>query len=87
MFNLFIVRKCGLLHLRSLGAGSLVGKAAPPDFIRKVTFITVSHDDAIRHIDTVRAYTFGSQYFVEVSVVKPELAHLCDVMFVFPFSY
>lgn len=57
-------------------AGSLVGKAAPPDFIRKVTFITVSHDDAIRHIDTVRAYTFGSQYFVEVDIELPEEMYL-----------
>ncbi|KAI3731067.1 hypothetical protein L1987_62250 [Smallanthus sonchifolius] len=27
--------------------------------------------NAIRHIDTVRAYTFGSHYFVEVDIVLP----------------
>jgi divalent metal cation (Fe/Co/Zn/Cd) transporter len=28
----------------------------------------------VRHIDTVRAYTFGSHYFVEVDIVLP-----CDM--------
>ncbi|KAG0576481.1 hypothetical protein KC19_5G083500 [Ceratodon purpureus] len=57
-------------------AGSLVGKSAPPEFLRKVTLITVSHHDAIKRIDTVRAYTFGSQYFVEVDIELPEDMHL-----------
>ncbi|KAL8232011.1 hypothetical protein R6Q57_001789 [Mikania cordata] len=30
-----------------------------------------NHHKAIRHIDTVRAYTFGSHYFVEVDIVLP----------------
>lgn len=57
-------------------AGSLIGKAAPPEFIRKLTLITISHHEAIRRIDTVRAYTFGSLYFVEVDIELPEQMHL-----------
>lgn len=57
-------------------AGSLIGKAAPPELIRKLTLITISHHEAIRRIDTVRAYTFGSLYFVEVDIELPEQMHL-----------
>jgi hypothetical protein len=49
-----------------MNAASLVGHAAPPEFIQKVTVITINHDSRIKRIDTVRAYTFGSLYFVEV---------------------
>jgi cation diffusion facilitator family transporter len=57
-------------------AESLVGQAAPSEFIRKITFITLSHDDRIQHIDTVRAYRFGEKYFVEVDIELPEDMHL-----------
>ncbi|XP_074286704.1 metal tolerance protein 11 isoform X1 [Silene latifolia] len=50
---------------------SLVGKSATPDFLQKLTYLCWNHHKAIKHIDTVRAYTFGSHYFVEVDIVLP----------------
>lgn len=50
---------------------SLVGKTAPPDYLQKLTYLCWNHHSAIRHIDTVRAYTFGCNYFVEVDIVLP----------------
>ncbi|VFQ68226.1 unnamed protein product [Cuscuta campestris] len=50
---------------------SLVGKSAPPEYLQKVTYLCWNHHKSIRHIDTVRAYTFGSSYFVEVDIVLP----------------
>ncbi|XP_073273145.1 metal tolerance protein 10-like isoform X2 [Primulina huaijiensis] len=51
---------------------SLIGRTAPPDFLAKLTYLVWNHDKEIQHIDTVRAYTFGSHYFVEVDIVLPE---------------
>ncbi|XP_051128647.1 metal tolerance protein 9-like isoform X3 [Andrographis paniculata] len=51
---------------------SLIGRTAPPDFLTKLTYLIWNHDEEIRHIDTVRAYTFGSHYFAEVDIVLPE---------------
>ncbi|KAJ0802002.1 putative cation efflux protein [Helianthus annuus] len=51
---------------------SLIGRSAPPDFLAKLTYLVWNHHKEIKHIDTVRAYTFGSQYFVEVDIVLPE---------------
>ncbi|GJM88806.1 hypothetical protein PR202_ga05372 [Eleusine coracana subsp. coracana] len=53
---------------------SLVGQSAPPEFLQKLTYLCWNHHKAVRHIDTVRAYTFGSHYFVEVDIVLP-----CDM--------
>ncbi|KAK8648792.1 hypothetical protein V6N13_129535 [Hibiscus sabdariffa] len=51
---------------------SLIGRTAPPDFLAKLTYMIWNHHEDIQHIDTVRAYTFGSHYFVEVDIVLPE---------------
>ncbi|XP_021812877.1 metal tolerance protein 10 isoform X2 [Prunus avium] len=51
---------------------SLIGRTAPPDFLAKLTYLIWNHHEEIRHIDTVRAYTFGTHYFVEVDIVLPE---------------
>ncbi|KAL5568365.1 hypothetical protein UlMin_024940 [Ulmus minor] len=51
---------------------SLIGRTAPPEFLAKLTYLIWNHHEAIKHIDTVRAYTFGSHYFVEVDIVLPE---------------
>ncbi|KAG0463057.1 hypothetical protein HPP92_021533 [Vanilla planifolia] len=50
---------------------SLVGRTAPPDYLAKLTYLIWNHHEEIKHIDTVRAYTFGSYYFVEVDIVLP----------------
>ncbi|KAK4594961.1 hypothetical protein RGQ29_018626 [Quercus rubra] len=51
---------------------SLIGRTAPPDFLAKITYLIWNHHEEIKYIDTVRAYTFGSHYFVEVDIVLPE---------------
>ncbi|KAL4272976.1 hypothetical protein GQ457_13G000670 [Hibiscus cannabinus] len=51
---------------------SLIGRTAPPDFLAKLTYMIWNHHEDIQHIDTVRAYTSGSHYFVEVDIVLPE---------------
>ncbi|KAK7257250.1 hypothetical protein RIF29_31092 [Crotalaria pallida] len=51
---------------------SLIGKTAPPEYVAKLTYLCWNHDKEIKHIDTVRAYTFGSNYFVEVDIVVSE---------------
>ncbi|KAJ4981368.1 hypothetical protein NE237_032205 [Protea cynaroides] len=51
---------------------SLIGRTAPPNYLSKLTYLIWNHHEEIKHIDTVRAYTFGSHYFVEVDVVLPE---------------
>lgn len=57
---------------------SLVGRAAAPEFLQKLTYLCWNHHKAVRHIDTVRAYTFGSHYFVEVDIVLPSDMPLRD---------
>ncbi|KAK4343927.1 hypothetical protein RND71_037021 [Anisodus tanguticus] len=51
---------------------SLIGRTAPSDFLAKITYLVWNHHERIKHIDIVRAYTFGTQYFVEVDIVLPE---------------
>ncbi|KAI3675637.1 hypothetical protein L1987_85229 [Smallanthus sonchifolius] len=51
---------------------SLIGRTAPPEFLAKITYLVWNHHEEIKHIDTVRAYTFGSHYFVEVDIVLPK---------------
>ncbi|CAM6116045.1 unnamed protein product [Calypogeia fissa] len=53
-------------------AMSLVGKTAPPEVLQKLTYMALNHHEKIRKIDTVRAYTFGMFYFVEVDIELPE---------------
>jgi cation diffusion facilitator family transporter len=50
---------------------AMVGKSASPEYLQKLTYLCWNHHQAIRHIDTVKAYTFGSNYFVEVDIVLP----------------
>nr|AFK39713.1 unknown [Medicago truncatula] len=51
---------------------SLIGKTAPPEYLAKITYLCWNHDEEIKHIDTLRAYTFGTNYFVEVDIVVSE---------------
>ncbi|XP_017983744.1 PREDICTED: metal tolerance protein 4 [Theobroma cacao] len=52
-------------------AVSLVGQSAPPEFLQKLTYLVLRHPQ-VKRIDTVRAYTFGVLYFVEVDIELPE---------------
>ncbi|XP_075644887.1 metal tolerance protein 10-like [Castanea sativa] len=51
---------------------ALIGRTAPPEFLAKLTYLIWNHHEDIKQIDTVRAYTFGSNYFVEVDIVLPQ---------------
>ncbi|KAJ7982076.1 Metal tolerance protein [Quillaja saponaria] len=51
---------------------SLIGKTAPPEYLAKLTYLIWNHNEEIKHIATVRAYTFGCNYFVEIDIVLPE---------------
>ena len=51
---------------------ALIGRTAPPEYLARLTYLIWNHHEEIRHIETVRAYTFGSHYFVEVHIVLPE---------------
>ncbi|KAL5733333.1 hypothetical protein ACOSQ2_033025 [Xanthoceras sorbifolium] len=66
---LYTIRTWSMTVLENVN--SLVGRSATPDFLQKLTYLCWNHHKAIRHIDTVRAYTFGSHYFVEVDIVLP----------------
>ncbi|XP_057440106.1 metal tolerance protein 4-like [Lotus japonicus] len=52
-------------------AVSLVGQSASPEVLQKLTYLAQSHP-SIKRVDTVRAYTFGVLYFVEVDIELPE---------------
>ena len=54
----------------------LVGKGAPKEFVGKVIYMTMTHDQRIRKVDTCRAYHAGQQYYVEVDVIMDEDAPL-----------
>ncbi|XP_010504748.1 PREDICTED: putative metal tolerance protein C3 [Camelina sativa] len=54
-------------------AVSLIGQSAPPEVLQKLTYLVLRQGgDNIKHVDTVRAYTFGVLYFVEVDIELPE---------------
>ncbi|XP_028751708.1 metal tolerance protein 4 isoform X3 [Neltuma alba] len=50
---------------------SLVGQSAPPEVLQKLTYLVLMHPE-VKRVDTVRAYTFGVLYFVEVDIELPE---------------
>ncbi|KAH7672687.1 Cation efflux protein [Dioscorea alata] len=66
---LYTIRTWSMTVLENVN--SLVGRAAAPEFLQKLTYLCWNHHKAIKQIDTVRAYTFGSHYFVEVDIVLP----------------
>ncbi|GKV52970.1 hypothetical protein SLEP1_g59520 [Rubroshorea leprosula] len=66
---LYTIRRWSMTVLENVN--SLVGRSATPEHLQKLTYLCWNHHRAIRHIDTVRAYTFGSHYFVEVDIVFP----------------
>ncbi|PQQ05132.1 metal tolerance protein 4 [Prunus yedoensis var. nudiflora] len=53
---------------------SLVGQSAPPQVLQKLTYLILRHHSLIRRVDTVRAYTFGVLYFVELQCSTPVLS-------------
>lgn len=53
-------------------AVSLMSQSAPPEMLQKLTYLVLRHHPKINRVDTVRAYTFGVLYFVEVDIELPE---------------
>ena len=43
-----------------------MGQSAPAEILQKLTYLVIRHPQ-VKRVDTVRAYTFGVLYFVEVS--------------------
>lgn len=68
----------GLLILVSWAANAfdhvwlLVGKSAPKEFLAKLAYLVVTHDERIEKVDTCRAYHAGQKYYVEVDIVMDE---------------
>ena len=50
---------------------NLVGHTADRRFLSKLTWIAANHDQRIESVDTIRAYTFGINYLVEIDVQLP----------------
>ena len=49
----------------------LVGKSADATFLKRITYLAMTHDSRILMVDTCKAYHSGSNYFVEVDIVLP----------------
>jgi divalent metal cation (Fe/Co/Zn/Cd) transporter len=49
----------------------VAGKCADPAFIKRVTYISMTHDPRILQVDTCRAYHAGTKVIVEVDVILP----------------
>jgi len=56
----------------------LTGHSARPDFLKRLTWISLNHHAEIRLIDTVRAFHFGNNFLVEVDIVLPADMNLQD---------
>ena len=50
---------------------NLVGHTADRRFLSKLTWMAANHDERIMSVDTVRAYTFGINYLVELHIQLP----------------
>ncbi|TLS30023.1 hypothetical protein PpBr36_03338 [Pyricularia pennisetigena] len=50
----------------------LVGKSAPREFISKLIYMAMTHDEQILKVDTCRAYHAGQRYYVEVDIVMDD---------------
>lgn len=50
----------------------LVGKSAPREFLSKLIYMAMTHDEQILKVDTCRAYHAGQRYYVEVDIVMDD---------------
>lgn len=70
LLALYIMYNWGSTALENVK--SMVGMSAPPEFLAQLTYLAWNHHPDIVLIDTIRAYTFGPKYFVEVDIVLEE---------------
>ncbi|CAF1103547.1 unnamed protein product [Rotaria sp. Silwood1] len=71
----FYIIFCWLGQLRQQ-VRNLSGYKAKPEFLQKITWLTLQHSSLIQKIDTVRAFHFGTSFLVEVEVILPETMSL-----------
>ncbi|CAF1201035.1 unnamed protein product [Adineta ricciae] len=74
IISLYIIF-CWLKQLREQ-VRNLSGYKAKPEFLQKITWLTLQHSPLIQKIDTVRAFHFGTSFLVEVEVILPETMSL-----------
>ena len=74
IISLYIIF-CWLKQLREQ-VRNLSGYKAKPEFLQKITWLTLHHSPLIQKIDTVRAFHFGTSFLVEVEVILPETMSL-----------
>ncbi|PIO69059.1 cation efflux family protein [Teladorsagia circumcincta] len=56
----------------------LIGKSASPQLINRIINVAISHDERIKHLDTVYVYHFGANFLVELHVVMDREISLCE---------
>ncbi|KAK6012463.1 cation efflux family protein, partial [Ostertagia ostertagi] len=56
----------------------LIGKSASPQLINRIINVAISHDERIKHLDTVYVYHFGANFLVELHVVMDREINLCE---------
>ncbi|CAF1431865.1 unnamed protein product [Rotaria sp. Silwood1] len=71
----FYIIFCWLGQLREQ-VRNLSGYKAQPEFLQKITWLTLQHSPLIKKIDTVRAFHFGTSFLVEVEIILPETMSL-----------
>ncbi|CAF4682071.1 unnamed protein product, partial [Rotaria sp. Silwood2] len=74
LISLYIIF-CWLGQLREQ-VRNLSGYKASPEFLQKITWLTLQHSPFIQKIDTVRAFHFGTSFLVEVEVILSETMSL-----------
>jgi cation diffusion facilitator family transporter len=67
LLSVFVLVSWGCNALEN--ARMLMGMAAPPDVIRKLTFVAAHHHPLIKAVEKVTAYQLGPMYFAEVYII------------------
>jgi len=49
----------------------IAGKVADSNFIKRVTYLSMTHDDRIIYVESCRAYHCGAKVIAEVDIVLP----------------
>lgn len=60
----------------------LTGHTAKPDFLSKITWLTLDHHEKIQKVNSVRAFHFGNNFLVEVEILLPAamtVTEACDI--------
>ena len=60
----------------------LTGHTAKPDFLNKITWLTIDHHEKIQKINSVRAFHFGNNLLVEIEILLPAamtVTEACDI--------